>query len=202
MSDDFLHSLLQLAKSGDRLALGKLLQWYRAWLKTLAESRLGPHLAVRCDPSDVAQFTCLSVVKNINRFRGDTPAEFAGWIRMIHERKIQNTIRDHVHAECRATGREVPAAIESRAAPMSFSPSQRAMQGESIVEITQALQRLPERQRRAVQFRHLDGWSIADIANFLETTDAAIGGLLKRGLQQLREEMQKNTVDPSTRMSD
>jgi DNA-directed RNA polymerase specialized sigma24 family protein len=38
--------------------------------------------------------------------------------------------------------------------------------------------------------RHLRGWSLAQIAGHLGRTPAAVAGLLKRGLQQLRHELQ------------
>jgi DNA-directed RNA polymerase specialized sigma24 family protein len=38
--------------------------------------------------------------------------------------------------------------------------------------------------------QHWQGWSLADIAEHMGRTPAAVAGLLKRGLSQLRIEMQ------------
>ena len=37
--------------------------------------------------------------------------------------------------------------------------------------------------------RHLRGWSLAKIAEHLGRSHAAVAGLLKRGLQQMRNEL-------------
>jgi RNA polymerase sigma factor (sigma-70 family) len=73
--------------------------------------------------------------------------------------------------------------------PKSFTPppSQRALLNERAVELAQMLQRLPEEQREAVRLRHLEGWSLVRIAEHLGRSKAATVGLIKRGMQKLRE---------------
>ena len=46
-------------------------------------------------------------------------------------------------------------------------------------------------QREAVRLRHLEGWALADIARHLDRTPAATAGLIKRGMQALRRQLQK-----------
>jgi RNA polymerase sigma factor (sigma-70 family) len=55
----------------------------------------------------------------------------------------------------------------------------------------QALARLPEAQREALVLRHCENWSLADISRHLNRTPAAVAGLLKRGLKQLREHLRE-----------
>jgi len=38
----------------------------------------------------------------------------------------------------------------------------------------------------AVELRHLNGWTLNEIAEHLEKTPAAVAGLLHRGLERLR----------------
>ena len=52
------------------------------------------------------------------------------------------------------------------------SPSQRALRKEYSVRLAAALAQLPEPQREAVALRHLEGWSLADIA---DSAKAALG---------------------------
>ena len=63
------------------------------------------------------------------------------------------------------------------------------MRGERAAKIARALQTLPEAQREAVRLRHLEGCSLAQIAERLGRTEAATAGLLKRGLAKLREKL-------------
>ncbi len=63
-------------------------------------------------------------------------------------------------------------------------------QQERAVKLAAALERLPEAQREALVRQHWEGWSLAEIAEHMGRTRAAVAGLLKRGLSQLRTEMQ------------
>jgi RNA polymerase sigma-70 factor (ECF subfamily) len=49
---------------------------------------------------------------------------------------------------------------------------------------------LPDSQREALIMRHFHGWSLAQIAEQLDRSPSAVAGLLKRGLQQLRRQLQ------------
>ena len=48
-------------------------------------------------------------------------------------------------------------------------------------------QQLPDAQREAVILHYWQDWTVAAIAEHLGRSSAAVAGLLKRGLQQLRE---------------
>ena len=58
------------------------------------------------------------------------------------------------------------------------------------VRAYEALANLPAAQREALVLQHWHGWSLAQIAEHLGRSHAAVAGLLKRGLQQLRLQLQ------------
>jgi RNA polymerase sigma-70 factor (ECF subfamily) len=60
------------------------------------------------------------------------------------------------------------------------------------VRLAEALGRLPEAQREALVLQHWKGCSLAEIAEQMGRTRTAVAGLLKRGLSQLRVEMQES----------
>jgi RNA polymerase sigma-70 factor, ECF subfamily len=188
-----LAGLLARAKSGDREAVGELLEAHRPLLRFLALRYLDGPLGGRLDASDLVQQTCLSVFRRIEQFDGNQPAEFVAWLKRIHERNLQNAIRDHLLVQKRAAGREVSIAdgkyIERTETPHQSSPSQRLMQGEQAVRLAAALQSLPEDQREAVRLRYLEGRPVAEIAERLKRSVVATAGLLKRGLVKLRAEL-------------
>ncbi len=69
------------------------------------------------------------------------------------------------------------------------SPSLHARRHEQSVLVSAALARLPETQREALLLRHFHGRSLVQIAEHLGRSHAAVAGLLKRGLQQLRDQL-------------
>ena len=182
--------LIRRARSGDQEALGQLLQRHRGYLRVIAQRQIDGKLAVRVDASDVVQKTCLSVCKNFGHFDGSDVDEFLAWICKIHQQNIQNEIRDHAVVQKRAVGREERLSDVGAAAGHSASqtsPSQRAMQDERAVELARVLEKLQEDQREAVRLRHLEGWSLVQIAAQMDRTEAAVVGLIKRGMQKLRQ---------------
>lgn len=186
-----IEQLVRRARAGDSAALGELLDAHRPYLRLLAERLLDHRLAARLDASDLIQQTCLSVHMRIEEFIGQEGPEFIAWLRQIHERNIQNAIRDHVYAGKRGISREAAPDGEKtpgieRAVSRETSASQRMLLGESAVELARALDKLPEDQREAVRLRYVEGRPLAEIATQLGRSREAAAGLLKRGLQTLR----------------
>ena len=70
------------------------------------------------------------------------------------------------------------------------SPSQRAERQEESLHLATAMAKLPDAQREALELEHWQGWTLAEIAEHMGRSKAAVAGLLKRGLQQLRAELQ------------
>ena len=66
------------------------------------------------------------------------------------------------------------------------SPSERAARNEDLVRLADALCALPDDTREAVVLKHCRDWTLAEIANHLGRTPAAVASLLHRGLKQLR----------------
>jgi RNA polymerase sigma-70 factor (ECF subfamily) len=79
--------------------------------------------------------------------------------------------------------------LEEMLAAAQSSPSQRAVRNEDLRRLADALVHLPEVQREAIVLHHLQGCSLTETARRLDRTDAAVAGLLHRGLKKLRELM-------------
>ena len=63
------------------------------------------------------------------------------------------------------------------------------MRGEAAQILARTLDRLPTDQREAVRLRHLEGYSLAQLAEHFGRSEDAAAGLVKRGLQSLRKLM-------------
>jgi RNA polymerase sigma-70 factor (ECF subfamily) len=71
------------------------------------------------------------------------------------------------------------------------SPSQQAERHERAVRLAEALAALPDDRRKALVLHYCEDWPLAVIATHLGRTPAAVAGLLKRGLKQLREHLRE-----------
>jgi RNA polymerase sigma-70 factor (ECF subfamily) len=167
---------------------------FRHYLRLLAGVHLDRRLRGKLDPSDVVQQTLLEAYQKRERFRGQSEAEYLGWLRQILAHNLADALRAFGQAKRDlARERSLDAALEQSSqnlgrwlAAEQASPSQNAQRHERAVLLANALATLPEAQREAVVLRHWHGWSLAEIARELGRTHEAVAGLLKRGLHQLR----------------
>jgi RNA polymerase sigma-70 factor (ECF subfamily) len=173
---------------------GPNLERFRAYLRLLARLQLDPRLQGKLDPSDVVQQTLLQALQALDRFQQRSDAELAAWLRQILAHNLVNAARDLGRAK-RAVAREMSleAALEQSSARLEAwlaaeqpSPSQQAERKEQVLRLAEALGSLPEAQREALTRRYLQSWSLDDIGRHLGRSPAAVAGLIKRGLKQLR----------------
>ena len=168
------------------------IEQYREYLRLLARLQLEPRLQSKLDASDLVQQTLTKAHQNFHQYRGRTEAELAGWLRRI----VANTLTDAARKFQRETalGQSLDQALDASSARLEAwlaadqsSPSEQVVRQEQLVRLSAALARLPEDQRRAVEMHHLQDASVAEIAEQLGRTEAAVAGLLRRGLKKLRE---------------
>src|SRR5262245_38118960 len=175
------------------------LEQFRNYLLLLARLYLGGQPRGRLDASDVVQETLLEAHRKRGQFRGTGEAELAAWLR----RMLAYTLADALRAQGRAKRdaareRSLEAALDDSSSRLGAwlvaeqpSPSQQAQRHEQLVELADALATLPEPQREALVLRHCQGLSLREISERLGRTPAAVAGLLKRGLPQLRVRFQE-----------
>ncbi len=170
------------------------LEEYRSYLLLLARIQLNPEPRNRIDPSDIVQQTLLEAHARADQFQGDDSA-LAAWLRQA----LVNNLRDAWRAlrrDKRDLRREqnLPEAVDQSSARLEAmliaphsSPSQRAVRNEDLLRLADALTQLPEAQREAIVLHHLQSYSLSETAHSLGRTDAAVAGLLHRGLKKLRQ---------------
>jgi RNA polymerase sigma-70 factor (ECF subfamily) len=181
--------LIDRARGGDPAALGELLQNYRGYLWGLADRMLDDRAAARLDASDIVQQTCLSVHKQITEFEGQDPAQFAAWLRQIHERNIRNAARNELHAGKRAIDREKRVSDGDVHAARQATASQQVVRSEESARLTRAIALLPPDEQEALRRRYLDGESMVEIAAAMGLTKDALIWLMKRAMTSLREHL-------------
>jgi RNA polymerase sigma-70 factor, ECF subfamily len=175
------------------------LERFRSYLTLLARLEVAPRLRDRVDLSGVVQQTLLEahqgLVDHPRGMRGE--AETIAWLRSILGHNLTDALRKltaqrrDVRQECSLDKALDQSAcrIERWLAAQQSSPSQHAMHEEELLRMAEALATLPHCQRRAIEMHHLEGWSLARIADELGSTKPAVAGLLHRGLKTLRRRL-------------
>lgn len=198
--------LFERARGGDSQALGELLEQYRDLLRGTAQEELSSRLQVRVDPSDVVQASFVDAYRDMKDFRGTEIAQFLAWLKQILRHNVLQSVEMHKLAQKRSIYREVPldgstdsrqARRENLAADQS-TPSERVQRAEDVQRLIGVLEQLPPQQQIAVRMRFLEGMSLQEIADAMQKSKTAVAGLLKRGMQTLRQilakELREDTV--------
>jgi RNA polymerase sigma-70 factor (ECF subfamily) len=173
------------------------LEGYREYLRLLARLQLPPELLGQVDASDVVQQVLLKAHERRHQFRGRSAGEQAAWLRAILATTLTDALR-RAGREHAAFGRSVEAALEESSsrleawlADCQSPPGRQAERNEQLQQLGEALSRLPDDQRLALELRHLRGWPVAAISQHMQRTTAAVAGLLRRGLKALREQLRE-----------
>jgi RNA polymerase sigma-70 factor (ECF subfamily) len=170
------------------------LERYREYLRVLARVQLDARLQAKLDPSDLVQQTLLKAHEKREQFRGSTEAEFTAWLRQILANQMAEAARRFGTA-ARNVGLEhslndalsaSASRLEAWLAQETPSPSQQAVHNEEVLRLSEALARLPEDQRRAVELHHLKGLPAAEVAEVMGKSTRSVAGLLLRGMKGLR----------------
>ena len=182
--------------SGDR-GDDRDLEDYRAYLRLLAQLQLDQRLQGKLDVSGVVQQTMLEAYQAFPKYQLRGEDHLAAWLRRILANNLSDEIRK-LKTGKRDLSRErsLEAALEQSSiriqtwlASAQSSPSGDAQRQEQALQLSAALAKLPDAQREALVLRHFHGASLAEIAQHMGRSHTAVAGLLKRGLQQLRNQL-------------
>lgn len=172
---------------------------YRPYLAAMARIQIAarPWVAPKLDASDLVQQVLLKAHEARADFRGQSSGEVAAWLRQILSRTLANELRKYGQAK-RDVGAELSVEAELDASSCRLeawlaadqtSPSQRVINDERANALANALATLPEDQRDVILLKHCHGISLLDCAKRLNRTVPAVAGLLRRGLQELRQRL-------------
>jgi RNA polymerase sigma-70 factor (ECF subfamily) len=175
------------------------LEQARKYLRLLARLQLDHRLQSKLDPSDIVQQTMLEAFAKREQFRGSTEAEWLAWLRTMLAHNLADAVRAFAQDK-RDVGRErsLEAALQESSrrleawlAAEQSSPSQQAHKHDRALRLAAALAELPEANREALIMHYCQDRPLAEIAEQLGRTPAAVAGLLKRGLRELRGKLRE-----------
>jgi RNA polymerase sigma-70 factor (ECF subfamily) len=173
---------------------GPDLEKFRHYLGVLARLQMDSWLRAKLDPSGVVQETLLEAHQAVEQLRGRGEAEVLAWLRVALAHNLADEVR-RLGAAKRDVAREesLQQALEQSSSRLETwlaenhpTPSELAGRQEQALRLAAALAQLPDKQRQAVELRHLKGLPLAEVAAELQCTKAAVVGLLHRGVKKLR----------------
>jgi RNA polymerase sigma-70 factor, ECF subfamily len=171
------------------------LERFRHFLTLLARMEIGSANLCHVDASGIVNATLFTAHQQWDRFRGTNDAELAAWLRHILACNLADEFR-RIHRKKRDVHREQPleaslaqscTRLEDWLVALQTSPSNKAIRSEQLMRLAWALGELPEDQRNAVELHHLHGCPISELAELLDRSRPSVAGLLRRGLERLRE---------------
>lgn len=194
-------ALVERAKAGELEAFDKLVQRYEDKVYSLAMGILqNEH-----DAEDVTQQTFMSVIENLQNFRGDS--SFSTWImkiathaalKVIRKRKGLPTVSFDAPITQNSDNEELPR--PEFIADWRDNPSELASRNETRRLIEQALSELDESYRIVFLLRDVEGLSVKETANILNISEANVKIRLLRARLQLREKLTRLFGDEKRRI--
>jgi RNA polymerase sigma-70 factor (ECF subfamily) len=148
--------LLERARRGEPAAFQELFSRHRERLRQAVALRLDPGLARRLDVSDVLQEAYLEAARRLPTYLARPEMPFYLWLWWIAKEKVLAAHRQHLHADKRAIGRELPplpvdssAQFVRGAIGKGPTPSQALAAVELAERLRTALRRLDEEERES-----------------------------------------------------
>ncbi len=175
------------------------LEQYRSYLRVLAKVQLDPRLRGKIDLSGVVQQTLLEAHQKWQEFKDWKDQHKTSWLRRV----LTNNLTDEIR-KLQTRGREahqeksLDEALQNSSMRLQAwlvseesTPDEILQRQEEALRLAHALERLPEREREAIVLQRWHGWTLAQIAEYLNVTSGAVAGLLHRGLEKLRKDLQQ-----------
>lgn len=170
-------ALVIAARSGDDAA-------FTALVARHAREALAVARAVVGDP-DLAEDVCQDALFHIWKRLGDCrePQKFARWMSISVRRHGMNALRGRKTID-----------LSPELAYDARHPDENVQTAEAITALNAALELLTPEQRQAVLLFDLEGWSHAEIAASLETTEAMSRQHLMLGRRELRHLLKQKGI--------
>jgi RNA polymerase sigma-70 factor (ECF subfamily) len=185
--------LVDEARAGSAESLAELFKTARARMMPTARRDLPTAIQGKVGASDIVQDAVFQAHRRFEDFRGQSAAEFYGWLRCI----LRHTMIDHLRrfqmAEARTVRREIPLQelfghhTEAVLPGNSRLPEGSAIRREDAAALEQAIELLAEDARLVIRLRHWEGRGFDDIAECVGKSEAAVRKIWYRALQRLGE---------------
>ena len=169
----------------------------RAYLRSLALILMAPKLRSKMDASDLVQKTLLDAHRDRDQFAGKTEAELRAWLRkmLLHDLadELDRWGRGKRDVDVEVSIDRTKRLADALRNPAQGTPSADAMKNEQALRLTDAISRLGDDQRRAVELHHLQEYSLEETAETMGRSFGSVASLIHRALAELRSLMHEGT---------
>ena len=174
---------------------------FRSYLNLLARMQLDRRLQSKLDSSDIVQQTMLQAHRARENFRGSSDKQLAAWLRQILARNVYHATRDFQRDKRDVRNeRSIENAMDNSAARVEAwlqadqtSPDAKAVKNEQVLLLANSLDSLDEAKRTAIELHYLQGWKLAEVAEYMDRSVSGVAGLVHRGLKELKQFMGENS---------
>ncbi len=187
--------LLRQAQGGDQAAADWVFAECFKPLRAVIEKQLDPILQkARYEPEDIIQEVYALAWLHLATADFDNKAAFFGWLKTIAKNKMidmrQNLLaqKHDVKRNISAVGRASSSYVDlvPKLVADSSTPSTKAARHEAVAILVAQMWRLPQDYRQVIQWRFVQGLSVAEVAQRLSRSEPAVHMLCHRALNKLR----------------
>ena len=186
-------NLLQLAREGDQVAIGEILQQYRKYLLSVASRELDRDIKAKFGASDIVQESLLTAHQNFRQFKGDDGRQLLAWLRQFVINDMNHARRKFKGTQKRQISRERTMQLQSSfVRPIldnEFTPQTNAIAHEGFQQLRKAMSNLPEDYRQVIQLHNFDGKEFEEIAQVMHRSVEAVRKLWTRAVIKLRQKL-------------
>jgi len=186
---DRFRELLDAARNGCDESVSELITKSRDYLLLIANADLEVDLHRKVGASDVVQETLIKARNELDAFRGESWAEFVGWLRVILKNDIRQVRRSFSGTAKRELNREQSLTPSQDAASFDKTPSVQMMADEQTMALNAAMQELPKRYYEVIRMRNWEQMKFDDIGDKLDCSGEAARKLWSRAIFALQKEL-------------
>lgn len=167
-------------------------------LRRYVQAKIPPRFRALIAPEDVLQEVWIAAYSGYSTYKSARPDGLDRWLIGITNHKLIDSLKTAGRikrggnmriAQAGADRRKSMVDLFGRLAASGRTPSREVAADEAANALQVALSQLPEERRLAIQMRHLEGLSLAEIAHRMQKTEAAVHSILFRGLRELRRRL-------------
>jgi RNA polymerase sigma factor (sigma-70 family) len=168
--------VVRLVLAGDSAAFEQIIQRYETRVMAMAARFLG----AREEARDAAQEVFLRAFKYLHRLDLQKPVE--PWLIRITVNVCRDILRKRQHQRTTFVEVEAPEVMDE-----SRDPYAELAEKQQLRMLQTALNSLPEKERMAVVLRDVEGFSTADVAAILQSSDTTVRSQVSRGRLRIKE---------------
>jgi RNA polymerase sigma-70 factor (ECF subfamily) len=196
--------LVARATAGDLVALEQLFLLHYDEIASQVVANLPKSAQGLIGVEDVLQETFAHAIRDIQRFELSSEHGFAQWLRAIADHRLRDLIRGlnrkkrgGQYQRLRVAPRGQDSSILELVDALSAddeTPSRVASRNETVQAVHIALDLLPEKYRKAIDLRYLQGKTVAETAAAMRCSPSAARGILERARKKMRADMQQSSL--------